>query len=97
MESHLVVVVGLAAAGGLGWLQWRILKRLVGKPSDWAAASVIAAAVATPLTTAVLLDTLRQAGMSDAATLPVGLGLLAALVIGGAVWVGVVAWATAKR
>jgi hypothetical protein len=97
MTSTWIVLLGLAAGGGLGWLQWRILRRLAGRPNDWVAASVVGAAVSTPLTAGLLLDTLVQVGLPPAATLPVGLGLLLALVVTGTVWVGLVAWVTAKR
>jgi hypothetical protein len=92
-----IVLAGLLAAGAMGWLQWRVLKRLAGRPSDWAAASVVAAAVSAPLMTGMLLNTLAQAGLPPGAALPVGLGLLVGLVLLGAAWVGVVAWLTAGR
>jgi hypothetical protein len=95
--SRVIVLVGLLAAGGMGWLQWRVLKRLARRPSDWAAASVIGAAVSTPLTTGLLLHTLVQLGLPPGAALPVGLGLILGLLLMGAAWVGVVAWLTARR
>jgi hypothetical protein len=94
MATASVLMVGLAASGGLGWLQWLILKRLVRQPNSWMATSVIGAAVSTPLSTTMLLETLVRAGLPAAATLPVGLGLLAGQLALGTLMVAVVAWGT---
>ena len=93
MATTGLLVLGLAASGGLGWLQWLILKRLV-RPNSWMAASVIGAAVSTPLSTTMLLEMLVRAGLPAAATLPVGLGLLAGQLVLGTVMVAVVTWGT---
>jgi hypothetical protein len=71
-------VVGLAmvVAAGLGALQWMAVRRLVGRPNRWVAASVVGAAVNAPLSTGLLLDTLVRAGLPTQSMLPVGLGLL---------------------
>ncbi len=97
MATLEVVLLGLWAGCSLGWLQWRLLKRLLGRPNEWVAAGVVGAAVSTPLSTAMLLDALLQAGLPTAAILPVGLGLLVAQMVLGAGLVGVVAWGMGKR
>jgi hypothetical protein len=97
LTSYGLMGLGLVASAGLCWLQWRILKRLVGRPNEWVAANVIGAAVGTPLTVRLLLNELTQAGLPSAAVLPLGLGLLLALLLGGALWVAAVAWATKPR
>lgn len=92
-----IVLVGLAAAGGLGWLQWLILKRVLGRPNQWVTTSVVGAAVSTPLTTGLLLDTLARAGLPPHATLPVGLGLLGAQLVLGTLGVAGVAWTLGRQ
>jgi hypothetical protein len=94
---RVVLLAGLLAAAGMGWLQWRVLKRLAGRPNDWVAASVIGASVSTPLTTGLLLNTLVRVGLPASAVMPVGLGLLAGLLVAGAACVGVVAWLATRR
>lgn len=95
LTSTWIVLLGVGAAGGLGWLQWLILKRLVGRPNQWVATSVVGAAVSTPLGTGMVLDSLLKSGLPPAAAVPVGLGLLLAQVVLGAVLVAAVAWGMA--
>jgi hypothetical protein len=90
------MLVGAAAAGGLGWLQWLILKRVVGRPSDWVTTSVVGAAVSTPLGTGLAVDTLARAGLPATATWPVGLALLGVQLILGMALVAVVVWQAGK-
>ncbi len=97
MATLEVVLLGLWAGCSLGWLQWRLLKRLLGRPNEWVAAGVVGAAVSTPLSTAMLLDALLQAGLPTAAILPAGVGLLIVQVVLGAGLVAAVAWAMGKR
>jgi hypothetical protein len=92
-----VMVIGVAASGTLGWLQWQIVKRLLRRPNEWVGVSVISAAVSVPLVTDMLLETLVRAGLPAGAILPVGAGLLAAQLVLSTLLVGLVAWAMAKR
>ena len=94
MAATCVMVFGVVAGGGLGWLQWQILKRLLGRPNSWMAGSVIGAAVSTPLTAGLLLEALVRAGLPAAAMLPVGLALVAGQLALGTVMVVAVAWGT---
>jgi hypothetical protein len=92
-----MVLMGLAAAGGLGWLQWLMLKRVLGRPNRWVTTSVVGAAVSTPLSTGLVLDTLARAGLPPDAALPVGLGLLGAQLVLGTLGVAGVAWTLGRR
>jgi hypothetical protein len=93
-----IVLLGLVLGGGLGWAQWMILKRLLRRPGEWAATSVVGAAVSAPLGTGLALDSLVRAGLPPAAVWPVGLSILLAQLVLGTVWVGVVAvWGAGRR
>ena len=39
--TWLVALVAVTAAGGLAWLQWLVLKRVVGRPNEWVTTSVV--------------------------------------------------------
>ena len=96
-SSLIVALVGLAAAGGLAWLQWRVVRRLVGRPNEWVATSVLGAAVNAPLSASLLLDVLLRAGLPAQAALPAGLLLLGAQLALGTVGVAAVAWVLGRR
>ena len=95
--ANWIVLLGLVLGGGLAWLQWWLLKRLVRRPTDWAAASVIGAGVSMPLTTGVALDSLARAGLPPVAVATVGVWLLLAQAVLGAGWVALVAWWAGKK
>ncbi len=94
--SNAIVLLGLAVSVGLGWLQWRLWRRVFQRLNEWVAVSIVAAAVSTPLTVGLVTDALVQAGLPAAAVFPLGVGLLLSLVVADVVWVGVLAWALEK-
>lgn len=95
--NALVALVAGLAAGGLAWLQWLVLKRVVGRPNEWVATSVVGAAINAPLSTSLLLDLLLRAGLPAASAVPAGLALLAIQLLLGSLGVMLVVWTLGKR
>jgi hypothetical protein len=96
-STWLVALVAVTAAGGLAWLQWLVLKRVVGRPNEWVTTSVVGAAVNAPLSTGLLLDLLLRAGLPAASAVPAGLALLGLQLLLGSVGVGMVVWTLGKK